>query len=97
MKTPQPNSSGSLHPICSALRTFEVHVKDWPDSAGIYAATTPAKAKFQAWRGAHSAGYHTVTFGDLRVKRTPEFDKLAGELKRGGVNRDHARLLMQNA
>lgn len=99
MSKKQMSKSRCLHPVCSALRAFEVHVRGWPDSAGIYAATQPSKAKYQAWRGARSAGYDSIKFGDLRVRRSPQFDPIAEELARrgrGGVNHDHARFLMQN-
>lgn len=94
MKTDELEQSPALD--CSALRTFEVAVIDWPEAAGIYAATSPAKAKFKAWSAAQEAGYESVTFGKLRVRRTPQFDPIAGKIK-NGVDRSHARLLMQNS
>ncbi len=79
----------------AVVRAFEVEVKDWyPKQSGIYAATTPAKAKFQAFQAAHDAGYDLITFGQLRVRRAPEFDGIAGQL-RNGVEREWACLLRQ--
>jgi hypothetical protein len=92
--TQTPESLGS--PLSSAVRAFSVTVTSWiPECETIVPATTAAKAKYSTWKAAHDAGYKTVKFGDLRVRRSPEFDCIADKLK-WGVDRTHALLLKQN-
>jgi hypothetical protein len=43
---------------------------------GIYRAASVGKARYQCWRGAREAGFR-LGFGDIRVKRAPEFDGLS--------------------
>jgi len=86
--TPEPSGQ-------SETKAFEVSVKIWvPPHSGIYAASSASKAKYQAWRAAHEAGYDTIKFDDLRVLRAPEFDCIASKLKHG-VDRTYASLLKQ--
>ncbi len=80
----------------SGLRVFEVTVIAWsPQVSVIYAALSASKAKFAAWKSAQNAGYDLIKCGDLRVRRAPEFDGIAAQLKRG-VDRTTARLLLQS-
>lgn len=75
------------------LRAFSVTVRTWiPEHVGIYAASSRSKARFAAWKAAQDAGFDTVTFGQLRVLRVPEFDLITHKLKRG-VDREYACLL----
>jgi hypothetical protein len=72
-----------------------VIVTAWiPEVESIVAATSAAKAKFKAWRAAHDAGYDRLVFGDLRVRRAPEFDDVAHRLK-DCVDRTYTALLMK--
>jgi hypothetical protein len=77
------------------LRTFEVIVKNWyPPHSGIYAARSRAKAKYMAWQSARAAGFDLVKFGDLKVRRVPEFDPIGHKLT-WGSDWTWAALLLQ--
>lgn len=98
MNTESTQTPESLvSPLCSAVRAFSVTVTSCiPEVETIVPATTAAKAKYSTWKAAHDAGYETVKFGDLRVRRAPEFDCISDKLK-WGVDRTHALLLKRNA
>jgi len=55
------------------VRAFRVDVADWPEATGIVRTTSPAKAKFAAWRGAKDAGYD-LPFARFKARRAPEYD-----------------------
>ena len=68
------------------LKAYRVVVDGWPGSAGIYASTTPAGAKYAAWLAFSDAGYNAkcIAFMTLlKVRRAPEHDELMAREKPG--------------
>ncbi len=72
MKTESTTSAPKVG-SSAIVRAFRVDVADWPEAAGIVRTTSPAKAKFAAWRGAQDAGYD-LPFARFKARRAPEFD-----------------------
>ncbi len=68
MKTPAQKVGSS-----AGVRAFRVDVADWPEATSIVRTTSPAKAKFAAWRGAQETGYD-LPFARFKARRAPEFD-----------------------
>lgn len=58
------------------LKAYRVTTKWFPN--GIYAATSAPKAKYASWRKAHEVGYD-ITFGEMKVRRAPEYDALMAQ------------------
>lgn len=94
---PTAESGALVRSGVGRVRAFAVTTRYWsPPHTSIYAATSAAKAKFKSWNSAQDAGWYSMTFGDLSVRRAPEFDCIAGQLKHG-VDREYACLLRQKA
>ena len=68
------------------LKAYRVVVDGWPASAGIYASTHAAGAKYAAWLGFTDAGYRATFIEFMKlliVRRAPEHDELMGREKPG--------------
>lgn len=72
MKTRKTKSAPKVG-SSAIVRAFRVDVADWPEATGIVRTTSPAKAKFAAWRGAQDAGYD-LPFARFNARRAPEYD-----------------------
>lgn len=88
IETTKPSRSDA--PTCSVA--FRCTVKGF-DEPGIYMAATRDKARFLCKSAANDAGFVAVKFGDIRAKRAPEFDRLAGQV-RHGQSEQYARMLL---
>jgi hypothetical protein len=67
--------------IVARVRAFEVSTKGF-SSTGIVAAQSAAKARYVCWVSANDVGYG-VKFGDIKVRRIPEFDNWATRYENG--------------
>lgn len=65
---------------------WRVRHLEFRNDAGIYFATTRAKAKYKAWMSARESGF-PVTFGEFHVERAETYDDLAQRFRSrcGGI------------
>lgn len=81
---------------CSALRAYRVTHPDMGGAAGIYAATSPGKARYMAMKGAHDAGFRHVTMPSLVVRRAQPYDAVVRQMPVGyGWDEDFARQILE--
>lgn len=70
----RPDCECSVAPPCSPVRAFRVTCDYWePPIVSICRVTSPQKARFACWESANEVGYK-VRFGQLKVRRAPEYD-----------------------
>ena len=61
------------------VRAYRVHVVGFPTT--IIGAKNAGKARFKAYSSLQEAGYERSKFGDIQVRRAPEWDDSVEDMK----------------